>query len=615
MSNYFVKRSRKIFLPLLLGSVVFWIAGCSTAPGATYERVRVKTIYASGDRTVNNTESWSVITDPVVLDDAGPAPIIDASRYDEEWDFARTTPAPALIDEPPVHVREYYYDSYYPVSYTTYWYYPRYRTTWWYYDDFYNNPYYYPSYAYYGGYYNSWGYPYTSAIIVDDDCSGLAYYYSGYSPYGFWSPLDYYNPYWTYGWNDYWGRYYPSPYYAYDPFYDPWDYYYWPHRRHFWAYDDDWDRGHNDRDSDREKRAPQPMIGDRREQIRLTSSDPGGISGVRLSDSQSERSARLPAKSEQRELYTRQFLPRQEEPRADGWSLSPLRSQKPTDTSNPYYTRDEKNGRTVRTFREPKTADNAYSSPAATQESPRTANSNGWTSTNPYSRVSTWRRNREITSGGSGYSPDNGTRNLSPDQTQNRQIRVLPAQSNRRSEPAPLYSEPTANTYSAQTRAGQYKSTIRTLTPSSPVRQAPGVEAPRPFLNPSRDSYNTSASESRAVSPMRSSPRTESNSMSSGRSFNSPARESSPRTFTPHVQSERSSSDYSPSRSSFSSPSSEIDRGHSSSEFSAPRSMSAPSSSFSPRESGGGMSMSPARSESHGGGNASSPPRATSGRR
>lgn len=601
---------------LFLGLLDIGLTSCSTTHKTVYVPVREKMVYVPSSKHVQQpipneeNENWSVITDPVVLDESGkvveqtvdtavtsdyPAPV----GSEEYTDFVLSEPPLPPDEPPPVRIVDYYYDSYYPdsyypVSFTSYSYYPRRQATWWYYSDWNNQPFYYPSYPYYS---NPWWSPYYgSSIIVRDHYAGADVFYSGYGypgygSYSFWSPLDYYNPYWSYGWDDYWGNYYSSPYlshYGYYPYshmgYPMYSWYDW--RFHDWDDHYRWDRDREggDGEEDEPKRESRPMFGDRRDQIRLTSSDSDGKPPIDGSTSLSGRMSRSPSKSDARdgrstesERDPQQSISRQNQPLVGEWSLPPLRTPKTSNSTNPYYTHDNKNGQTIRTSREPKTSDNSSISSPVTQEPLRTTNSSGWTSDSPNSRVSIWRQGRVITPG----APSNTQRNTntvpSTSTMSNRQIRILPSQTNRRNEPITSSVSESGNTAPTQTRSIRIQSPIRTLSPSNPVRQESVGESSRTFLSPSREPANQSSISSQPVS----SPRTVSPSRNNlwRESYHQiyPAQETSGRSYSPRIQSDRSS--YSPSR----------DR--SPQMNSTPRTMSAPSRSTSSGDFGGGRSM------------------------
>ncbi len=193
-------KSYSIFLPV--GFLAFWISGCASNPHVVYEPVVIQTQPTWVHRAPHNpslrqttnvaqSQNWSVLTDPVVLD-------LDSQSQDPEYSDVTNVSVTqnyyvdesglSLDDQVDLYAQcrlDYCYDQYYyPVPTTTYWYYNAYPTVWYddggYYNDYYNYNDYYVYYPYYSGY--GWGYPSRRVVTVYDPYYSSAFYYSGYYP-------------------------------------------------------------------------------------------------------------------------------------------------------------------------------------------------------------------------------------------------------------------------------------------------------------------------------------------------------------------------------------------------------------------------------------------------
>ncbi|MBN2326848.1 MAG: hypothetical protein JXR73_06815 [Candidatus Omnitrophica bacterium] len=513
--------------PLMIVLTLIGAIGCSYTPKVAYDPILIDATTTSrtaahAPRIRENADAgekqgWSVITDPVVLDAEGMgyeddlAEAEDADIYVDYDDYSYSNFTPYPDDEINYRVSDFYYDTYIPESYppiryvysyyTPSYYSPYYRPFTWYYGEYVNHPYEYPSnYSAFVNYYDPWRYgPYGSAMFAYGDYPYYTTFYSGYGYYPgyYWSPLDYYNPFWTYSWNDYWGGYYASPYlyhHGYDPFYaygKPWRRYGYPwNRYHGWNYDGDHKEDGAEKPTDGGgQREGRPMISQRNEEIRLTSSSATGGVGmgedrsITLPNLKSSRSNSLSSDRDRSTSETtrssRRSLEREKERSIQVWSLPPLRTETMTQKTNPSYLRDQNMGQTIRTSRKDGDSSSGQTAPKITQESQRQSTKQSWNSQSPASRISVWRNQRSL----SPSQPSENSRSTIIVQPSERRssnsIRVYQPQSQTRYQRIDS-SNLRTNRYSTDRSQQNYNaSTTRSFLQPIPRSSEPSVESPR----------------------------------------------------------------------------------------------------------------------------------------
>ncbi len=625
-----------------LSLIVIGMTGCAYSPRVTYEPTLIQnrapsagsTEVAVAHQELNSaapttqqptamtSRNWSVVTDPVVLDINEEIPSDNSTasitNYYPETYVNYYLDAPYQYTDPDefaaiaLSSSEYnnrYYDplAYYPRSTASISYGP--RTTWWYYDDWdnrydwYQPPYYstfsyyspYPYYAYSRGYnpWRSYGY---SMVVYDGSLYDYGYY-SGYGAlYSRYSPLDYYNPFWSYDYYNDWG--YSSPYlshsgYPYYAYYDP----YWHRYGHRY-----WLEYNKPKEEDQgEKREKRPLDSERRKEIRISSQDgngsiisnqpstvlSGGSVSARAKSNSRNKTSNSTKRQEQRSIERNNQL---------GYSFwAPVKTQQSRDSvPNPNYSRIDRAGRTIRTSREQNKEETNNGASTLVKEN-RRSNLGAWTSPSPTSRVSTWRRpSTSVTDNSTNSSRTRNPIVISPDSRQrNEQIKIIaPSTYNR--------YEPSRSSSSTQIQGGAMSTQInRSALPSTSYSNN--------SLNPittsqTRQSYSISPSQSTNSSAARS------RSSINNRSSRSSAPSSSNRsayTYTSESSRRSPSTSYTPPRST-SSRSTSASRAPSyspstsssgSRSYSSPAPRSAPSSSPSVNRSSS-RSVAPSRSSS-----------------